>query len=169
MTSPAEDIGFPTRLLPSHSLSHFDCGESSLNNWLRRRALQNEESGASRTYVLCAGIRVIAYYALAVGAISHEQTPGRLRRNMPDPIPVMVLGRLAVDQEFRGRGFGAGLLRDAILRTLQAAEIAGIRAILVHAISNQAKEFYEKFGLTPSPIDPLMLMISLKDAAAALM
>jgi predicted N-acetyltransferase YhbS len=108
---------------------------------------------------------VVAYYALAVGAVAHAGTPGRVRRNMPDPVPVMIMGRLAVDQEFHGDGLGQGLLRDAVLRTLQAAEIAGIRAILVHAISSDAQPFYERHGFARSPIDPMMLMITLAELA----
>ena len=131
---------------------------------MRRRALANEESGASRTYVVCTGNRVIGYYALANGAVAHSAVTGKIRRNMPEPIPVMVLGRLAIDQNFQGRGLGAGLLRDAVLRTLQAADIAGIRAILVHAISEGAKKFYERCGFSPSPVDPMTLMITIADA-----
>src|SRR5207244_1748363 len=106
----------------------------------------SQESGASRTYVVCSSNRVVGYYALANGAIAHNQVTGRVRRNMPEPIPVMVIARLAIDEAYQGRGLGAALLRDAILRTLQAAEIAGIRAILVHAISEEAKKFYERNG-----------------------
>ena len=105
------------------------------------------------------------YYSLAVGGVSHATSPGRLRRNMPDPVPVMVLGRLAVDKSFQGRGVGAGLLRDAVLRTVQAAEIAGIRGVLVHAISDAAKRFYEGYGFIASPIDPMTLVITVAEAA----
>jgi GNAT superfamily N-acetyltransferase len=155
----------PEKLRADHDLSRFQCGEPPLDDWLRRRALQNEESGASRSYVVCMGLRVVAYDALAVGAVAHAGAPGRVRRNMPDPVAVMVIGRLAVDQEFHGHGLGQGLLRDAVLRTLQAAEIAGIRAILVHAISAEAQRFYERHGFERSPIDPMMLMTTLADVA----
>ena len=155
----------PEKLREDHDLSLFQCGEAALDDWLRRRAPQNEESGASRTYVVCIGLRVVAYYALAVGAVAHASAAGRVRRNMPDPVPVMILGRLAVDQEFHGHGLGQGLLRDAVLRTLQAAEIAGIRAILVHAVSSDAQRFYERHGFVRSPIDPMMLMITLAEVA----
>lgn len=157
----------PDKLSPNHDLSHFQCGEPTLDDWLRRRALGNEESGASRTYVLCFENRVVAYYALAVGAVTHADAPGRVRRNMPDPVPVMVIGRLAIDQSMQGQSIGASLLRDAILRTIQASEIAGIRAILVHAISDRARRFYEKWGFIPSPVDPMTLMISLAEARKA--
>jgi GNAT superfamily N-acetyltransferase len=159
----------PEKLGSGHDLSQFKSGEPSVDEWLRRRALQNEQSGASRTYVVALGMRVIAYYALAVGAVAHVSAPGRVRRNMPDPVPVMIIGRLAVDQEFHGRGLGQGILRDAILRTLQAAEIAGIRAILVHAISEEAKHFYSRGGFLPSPLDPMMLMITLAEVKAEIL
>jgi GNAT superfamily N-acetyltransferase len=155
----------PEKLREHHDLFLFQCGEPALDDWLRRRALQNEQSGASRNYVVCIGLRVVAYYALAVGAVAHAGAPGRVRRNMPDPVPIMIIGRLAVDQEFHGHGLGQGILRDAALRTLQAADIAGIRAILVHAISSDAQRFYERHGFVRSPIDPMMLMITLADLA----
>jgi GNAT superfamily N-acetyltransferase len=161
-------ISAPEKLSLDHDLSQFACGEPNLDDWLRRRALQNEESGASRTYVVCLEKRVAGYYALAVGAVAHIDAPGRVRRNMPDPVPVMVIGRLAADQTVQGQAIGPALLRDAILRTLQAAEIAGIRAILVHAISERAKGFYEKWGFVASPIDPMTLVITVAEARKAL-
>jgi GNAT superfamily N-acetyltransferase len=162
MTEP-DNIRPPEKLTPEHDVSQFDSGEPALDDWLRRRALANEDSGASRTYVVCIGSRVVGYYALATGAVAHSAVTGKIRRNMP-PIPVMVLGRLAIDQNFQGRGLGVALLRDAVLRTLQAADIAGIRAILVHAISEDAKKFYERCGFSPSPVDPMTLMITIADA-----
>lgn len=167
MTPPGERFNPPEKLTSDHDLSRFQCGEPALDDWLRRRALQNEESGASRTYVVCMRQRVLGYYALAVGAVAHTDAPGRVRRNMPDPVPVMVIGRLAVDQTGQGQALGPALLRDASLRTLQAAEIAGIRAILVHAISERAKRFYEKWGFISSPIDPMTLMITVAEARKA--
>lgn len=158
----------PEPIAPSHDLSTFDCGAPELNNWLRLRALRNEESGASRSYVLCIGLRVVGYYWLATGGITHAQAVGRVRRNMPDPIPVMVIGRLAVDLGWHNRGIGRALLGDAILRTVEAAEIAGIRAILVHAKSEEAKAFYERSGLSASPVEPMTLMISLPEARRSL-
>jgi GNAT superfamily N-acetyltransferase len=166
--SPSGAIRAPEKLPPDHDLSQFQCGESALDDWLRRRALQNEDSGASRTYVACEGNRVIGYYALAAGAVAHIDAPGRVRRNMPEPVPVMVIGWLAVDQTLQGQALGPALLRDAILRTLQAADIAGIRAILVHAISERAKAFYEKWGFISSPMDPMTLMITVAEARKAL-
>lgn len=123
--------------------------------------------GGSRTYVVCAGDRVIGYYALATGGVAQTAATGRGRRNMPDPVPVMVLGRLAVDRAYQGREIGVGLLRDAILRILQAAELGGIRAILVHAISEEARRFYERHGFVASPIDPMTLMMTMADAKRA--
>ncbi len=158
----------PEKLNSEHDISQFHCGEPTLDDWLRRRALQNEESGASRTYVASVGKRVVGYYALAAGAVAHAEAPGRVRRNMPDPIPVMVIGRLAVDQTAQGKALGPALLRDAVLRSVQAAEIAGIRAILVHAISERAKRFYEKWGFTVSPVEAMTLMITLAEARKAL-
>jgi GNAT superfamily N-acetyltransferase len=158
----------PEKLRAEHDLSDFECEEPALDDWLRRRALQNEESGASRTYVVCSGRQVVGYYALAVGAVAHVEAPGRVRRNMPDPVPVMIIGRLAVHKDFQGKKIGPALLRDAVLRTLQAAEIAGVRAILVHAISDRARQFYERWGFIPSPMDPMTLMITVSEAAKAL-
>jgi GNAT superfamily N-acetyltransferase len=158
------ETGPPERLSAQHDLSGFDSGEPALDDWLRRRAERNETSGASRTYVVCAGRKVVGYYTLAAGAIAHLDAPGRIKRNMPDPVPVMLLGRLAVDKAFHGQGVGTGLLRDAVLRVVRAAEIAGIRAILVHAISEEAKRFYEKYGFVASPVDPLTVMITVAEA-----
>ena len=162
------EFSAPEKLFSKHDVTEFQCGEPALDDWLRRRALQNEETGASRTYVLCEGRRVEGYYALAVGAVARMEAPGRVRRNMPDAVPVMVIGRLAVDQSCQGQAIGPALLRDAVLRTLQAAEIAGIRAILVHAISERAKRFYEKWGFISSPLDPMTLMITVTEARQAM-
>lgn len=168
MSATDDRINPPEKLSSDHDLTQFQCGEPTLDDWLRRRALQNEESGASRTYVACMGKRVVGYYALAAGAVAHVDAPGRVRRNMPDPVPVIVIGRLAVDQAVQGQAVGPALLRDAVLRTLQAAEIAGIRAILVHAISEHAKRFYEKWGFVASPAEPMTLMITVAEAQKTL-
>lgn len=168
MSKSVSSITPPEKLSTEHDLADFDCGEAVLNDWLRRRDLPNEEKGSSRTYVISAAKRVVGYYTLAVGAVAHAGAPGRVKRNMPDPVPVMVLGRLAVDKDFQGRGVGSGLLRDAVLRTVQAAEIAGIRAILVHAISEAAKRFYQGYGFIASPIDPMTVMITLAEAVKTL-
>jgi len=163
-----DDIGAPEHLNAAHDLAAFDSGVPVLDDWLRKRALANEESGASRTYVVSAGGRVVGYYSLATGAVAQQHATGKVRRNMPDPIPVMILGRLAVDKAYQGKGFGLALLRDAVLRTQQAAAIGGIRAILLHAISEEAKRFYERCGFSVSPVDPMTLMISIADVAGIL-
>ncbi len=129
---------------------------------------QNDASGASRTYVVCHQRHVIAYYTLSTGSVQCTDAPGRIRRNMPDPIPVMILGRLAVHLKWQAKGLGGDLLADGVKRTLQAAEIAGIRAFVVHALSEEAKRFYEQFGFQPSPTDAMDLMITLKDAQSNL-
>jgi GNAT superfamily N-acetyltransferase len=161
-------ITAPEKLTAAHDLSQFQSGEPELDDWPRRKALHNEERGASRTYVVRSGRRVVGYYALAAGAVAHTNAPGRVKRNMPNPVPVMVIGRLAIDLRFQGQGIGSALLRDAVLRTAHAAEIAGIRALLVHAISENAKRFYLKSGFITSPVDPMTLMISVADAIRAL-
>ncbi|MDR3425425.1 MAG: GNAT family N-acetyltransferase [Alphaproteobacteria bacterium] len=152
----------PTLLTPSHDLDDFCCGVASLDDWLKRRARQNQISGASRTYVVAAGQKAVGYYCLASGALALGEAPTSLRRNMPDPVPVAILGRLAVDMAWRGRGLGAALLQDAFLRTVQAAGILGIRGLLVHAISDEAKAFYEHHGFIVSPTQPMTLIVSLK-------
>jgi GNAT superfamily N-acetyltransferase len=155
-----DNIGAPEKLQASHDILAFDCGEPELNDWLRRRALVNQQSGASSTYVISDGTRVVGYYSLAAGSVAREAAPGQVKRNMPEPVPVVVLGRLAVDQTFQGQGLGRALLRDGVLRTLQAAEIIGVRAILVHALSDKAKRFYEACGFTPSNVNPMTLMVT---------
>ena len=158
----------PERLAPSHELEEFDCGTPSLNEWLKRRARRNEQEGASRTYVVCAGKQVVGYYCLAAGSVCCLDVPGRVRRNMPDPIPVVVIGRLAIHRDWQGQRLGRALLRDAVLRTLNAAEVAGVRAILVHAISEDAKRFYQSCSFMESPTNPMTLVVTLEDIKKAL-
>jgi GNAT superfamily N-acetyltransferase len=158
----------PEPLEAGHDLAAFVCGEPTLDDWLRRRALPNQISGVSRTYVLTRENHVIGYCTLVAGAIAIDEAPGRVRRNMPDPIPMAVLGRLAVDRTWQGRGLGRLLLRDAILRTRQAAETIGIRGVVVHALTPAAKQFYENSGFRESPANPMTLMVSLSDAIAAI-
>jgi GNAT superfamily N-acetyltransferase len=157
------NLSAPELLNEGHDLSEFDCGVESLNEWLKRRALRNQVSGASRTFVVCNGSEVAAYYALAAGTVMVNATAGRLRRNMPDPIPVVLLGRLAVGLAYQKAGLGRAMLRDAGLRITQAAESIGIRGIVVHAISQEARAFYERIGFDPSPLDSMTLMIALSD------
>lgn len=153
----------PGPLAAHHDIESFSCGEESLDVWLKRRALKNQISGASRTFVVCKGKRVVAYYSLASSAVATIEAPGRFRRHMPDPIPVVVLGRLAVDTSCQGQGLGRSLVRDAGLRVVQAADTIGIRGLIAHAISNAARIFYEHLGFNPSPLAPQTLMITLTD------
>lgn len=160
-------ISAPQPLAEHHRLDKFESGEPSLDDWLKRRATKNQASGVSRTYVVCLGDDVIGYYCLAAGALGHAEAPGGLRRNRPDPIPVMVLGRLAIDKGHHQAGLGTALLRDALARTLQAADIAGIAALLVHAISEEAKRFYRSRGFIESPIKPMTMCLMLETARKA--
>lgn len=157
----------PALLADHHRLDGFDSGVASLDDWLRHRARANQAGGASRTYVLCEHDAVVGYYALAAGAVAVAAATGRVRRNMPEPVPVVVLGRLAVDRRLRGRGVGRALFADAARRVVAASDAIGIRGLLVHAISDEAKTFYERLGLTPSPLDPMTLMVTIADLAAA--
>ncbi|MGE4046490.1 MAG: GNAT family N-acetyltransferase [Acetobacteraceae bacterium] len=153
----------PEPLAEIHDLSGFSSGVDVLDDWLRRRARANQVSGASRTFVVADGGKVVGYYALASGAIAVAASVGRFRRNMPDPIPVAVLGRLAVDRSQQGRGLGRALFRDCALRVAHAADAIGIRGIVVHAISEEAKAFYLALGFDPSPAEPMTLMVTLND------
>jgi GNAT superfamily N-acetyltransferase len=153
----------PEPLDASHDLAGFDSGVSVLDDWLKRRALRNQEGGATRTFVVCEGRTVIAYHALASGGVMAEQATGRFRRNMPDPVPVAILARLAVDRSWQKRGIGRGLFQDAALRVLNASSAIGIRGMLVHAISDEARAFYISLGFDPSPLDPMTLMVTLAD------
>ena len=162
------EVTAPEPITASHHTESFACGIPVLDEWLRRRALKNEVSGASRTFVICQDRQVVGYYTLATGSVEHRDVPGKIRRNMPNPIPVMVLGRLAVDQEQQHAGLGRGLLKDAVLRTLTVSQHAGVKALLVHALSEDAKRFYTRSGFLESPFDPMTLMIALQDAANCL-
>ncbi len=159
----AVGLSEPTLLTASHLVDGFNCGVASLDDWLRRRAMQNQLSGASRTYVVSDGQKVAGYYCLSSGALALNDAPGAIRRNMPDPVPLAIMGRLAVDTAWQGRGLGVALLQDAVLRTIQAGGILGIRGLLVHAISEAAKAFYEHHGFIASSTQPMTLILSLKE------
>ena len=157
----------PEPLTDAHRLDDFHCGIDSLDEWLIRRARANQASGASRVYVAAVAHRVVAYYALSSGAVSHHEATGSLRRNMPDPIPVVVLGRLAIDRSLQGSGYGRALFRDAGLRAVNAAATISIRGIIVHAISDEAKAFYLRLGLRESPTAPMTLMVTIDELRRA--
>lgn len=147
-----------------HEIDNFDCGREALNRFLARYALQNQQSGASQTYVALADGAVAGYYTLAVGQVDYAGAPERLTEGLArHPVPIMLLARLAVSTPWQGKGLGSGLLKDAMLRTEQAAEIAGIRAFTVHAKHDEARSFYEHFGFSPLPSDPYHLFRLLKD------
>ena len=157
----------PAPLVATHLLDEFGCGEASLDEWIKRRALANQQRGASRTFVVAdRDGRVYGYYAMAAGAVSHQQATSGVRRNMPEPVPVMVLARLAVDRRAQGIKLGAALLQDAVNRAVAVSQNAGVRALLVHAIDDRAKQFYEHHGLQESPQHPMTLMLRLSTLKA---
>lgn len=152
------------KLRSDHETETFYCGKSELNNFLKRFAFSNQRANLSQTYVLSRNNQVIAYYSLTVGNVEHKSAPRRIVEGAGQyPVPVMILARLAVSQEEQGKGFGAALLKDALKRTANAADIAGIRAFLVHAKDERSKQFYEQFDFLPSPTDPLHLFLLMKD------
>ena len=156
-------LNAPLPLAATNILDDFACGEASLDEWLKRRALTNQLSGASRTFVVTDQHgRVYGYYAMAAVAVSHQAATSAVRRNMPDPLPVMVLGRLAVDHRAQGLKLGGALLKDAVNRAVTVAQNAGVRALLVHALHDRAKEFYEHYGFQASPLHPMTLMLMLR-------
>jgi len=154
----------PALLAQVHKLDSFDSGVPALDDWLKRRAQSNQAHGASRTYVVAdEANRVAGYYAMAAGALAVVDAPGRIKRNMPNPIPMAIIGRLAVDRSYQGRRLGAALLQDAVLRLRQAASILGMRGVIVHTISEDAKSFYEHHGFVASPRQPMTLIMSLAE------
>lgn len=154
------NLNHPVLLTQDHQVHSFSCGESVLDDWLKRRALANNISGASRTFVVADDdYQVMGYYALAAGAVTHQESTRSIRQNMPDPLPVMVLARLAVDVRAQGMKLGAALLRDAVERCVLVSENAGVRALLVHALHDQARQFYEYYGFKAAPSHPMTLML----------
>jgi GNAT superfamily N-acetyltransferase len=164
VTGTANALRAPEPLAAKHQLEAFTSGVAPLDEWLKRRARRNEAEGASRTFVTCAGSRVVGYYSLAAASVLREAATSKVRRNMPDPVPAVLIGRLAVDKAWRGQGLGADLLRDAVLRIVGAAGTVGARAIIVHAISAEAKAFYERHGFHVSPVEPMTLMLTIEEA-----
>ncbi|MEM5401258.1 GNAT family N-acetyltransferase [Paraburkholderia unamae] len=156
-------LSAPQPLAATHRLDGFSCGEPSLDDWLKRRALTNHLNGASRTFIVVDPDQcVLGYYALAAGAVAHEKATSAVRRNMPDPVPVMVLARLAIDARAQGIKLGASLLQDAVARVHAVAENAGVRALLVPALNERAKQFYEHYGFRAPPIHPMTLMLPVR-------
>lgn len=152
------------KIRPDHPVAGFDCGQEGLNRFLTRFAVVNQLAGAAQTYIALSGETVVGYYSLAVGEVAYDDAPGRLSKGLArHPVPIMLLARLAVSSTSQSLGIGAGLLKDAMLRTLQAADIAGIRALVVHAKDENARRFYEHFGFAPSPTDALHLYLLVKD------
>jgi GNAT superfamily N-acetyltransferase len=152
------------KLRRDHPTEHFDCGRDELNRYLVRYAWQNQQAGAAQTYVGIVGEVIVGYHTLAVGHVTLQDAPARLTKGLArHPVPIMLLARLAIDHRWQGQGIGKALLRDAMLRTLQAAQIAGIRALAVHAKDENARRFYEHFDFVPSPTDPVHLFVLLKD------
>ena len=170
MTAENQSFSAVQKLDASHEVAAFDCGKEPLDRFLQRHALVNQKAGSAQTYVVCRGEqRVAGYYSLAVGAVEHADAPGRVGKGLArHPIPVMLLARLAIDRAEQGKGLGKALLKDALLRTAQAAEIAGIRALLVHAKDDEARAWYEQFDFEPSPTDPYHLFLLMKDLRALL-
>jgi predicted N-acetyltransferase YhbS len=158
----------PRPISETDEVTTFDSGEPTLDDYLRKRALANHVAGAARCFVSCRDGRVVGYYAIASGSVAREECPTKVRRNMPDPIPVILLARLAVDSKEQGNGLGASLLRNAIARTVSVAEQVGVRAMLVHALHDDARSFYSHHGFERSPTDDLHLMLSIKDIKASL-
>ena len=157
------------KLTASHQVETFDCGTEALNQYLHRFAWLNQRNNAAQTYVAVKGQTVLGFYALAVGSVLHAQAPGRIQKGLAKySVPVMILARLAVEQRTQGQGLGKALLKDALLRTIEAAEIAGIRAFLVHAKDRSTKDWYEQFDFEPSPTDEYHLFLLMKDVKALL-
>jgi GNAT superfamily N-acetyltransferase len=157
----------PVPLHKSHDLSHFDCGAPALNDYLRKYALQNHQNRSARTYVTARDHRVVGYYTLAAGSVSRDDVPPRVAKGLANyPVPIILLARMAVDRADQGKGLGAALLKDALLRAAQAADLVGCRAVLVHAKDQAAQAYYRKFDFEPSPVEELHLYLLIKDIQA---
>ncbi|HBQ1687371.1 TPA: GNAT family N-acetyltransferase [Klebsiella aerogenes] len=156
-------ISAPAPLSSHHQIAEFCCGETVLDQWLKQRGLKNQAQGAARTLVVCKeeSHQVVGFYSLATGSVNHTEATGGLRRNMPDPIPVIILARLAIDCAYHGQGLGADLLHDALLRSYRVAENVGVRALMVHALTDSAKRFYLHHGFKASTTQERTLFLAL--------
>lgn len=163
-------IGFiaPAPITPSHDVADFNSGEAFLDEWLKKRALKNHLTGASRCFVVCKDVNVVGYYSLSAGAISREAAPKAMQRNMPDSLPVLLLGRLAIDRKFHNQGLGSALLRDAMLRAVNVASNTGVFALLIHTMAEQPKRFYLSRGFVESPLEPMTLLMTLETVRSIL-
>ena len=173
MPDPANPASAPLsgveKLTKEDDLSGFDCGNPTLNDWLKRFAFANQQSDSSQTYVVHRNSVVVGYYSLTVGSVRPEESPERIAKGLArHPIGVILLARLAVDKQEQGIGLGKALLKDALVRIEAAADTVGVRALLVHAIDQNARRFYERFGFERSPVDPFQLMLLMKDLRAQL-
>jgi GNAT superfamily N-acetyltransferase len=165
---PSESISPVEPLRREHDTPDFDSGKPSLDTWLRRFAFMNQQSDSARTYVAVRAGKVVGYYSLAAGAVRKEESPPRIAKGLAShPVGVILLARLAVDRTAQGKGLGRQLLLDALSRALSASEVIGARAVLVHAIDEQAVTFYRKFGFETSPVEPKQLMLLMKDLRAS--
>jgi ribosomal protein S18 acetylase RimI-like enzyme len=153
------EITAPEPINSRHEIDRFNCGVDSLNDWLKKRALKNEKNNASRTYVVCSGMNVAGYFSLATGSIESSEAPGKIKRNMPSPIPVMILARLAVDIDYQDKKIGKGLLKEAVLKTILISEQVGLKGLLVHALNDNARYFYKAHGFIECPDQPLKLIL----------
>lgn len=157
-------IAPPEPLSERHDISQFHSGVPGLDAWLQSKARLNEAKGGARTYVACDGVRVVGFYSLAASAVERRRVPSRVGRSMPEPVPVILLGQLAVDTDYQAHGLGSDLLVDAAKRALSAAEFIGARAIVVQALDERAKSFYARFGFRPfSEREPLMLLLRISE------
>ncbi|MGR5308036.1 GNAT family N-acetyltransferase [Vibrio mediterranei] len=158
-------INAPVLLTNEHELAYFDCGNMELKTWLKKQAVKSQKRGMAKVYVVTIenSLRVIGFYAIAMGSVQREHAYSAIKRNAPNPIPMVVLARLGVDREHHGKGLGAGLLKDCVLRSVHAMNVVGGAGLLVHAIDESAQRFYRKFGFKTSPFDPLILMARICD------
>lgn len=160
-------LSAPEPLTGEHNVSQFSCGKESMDHWLKHITLRSHAAGGAKKYVTTDNGRVVGYYSLSAGSVSRKETSGHFRRNLPEPIPVELLGRLAVDEQYQKQGVARGLMRDAAYRVMEAAETVGVRGILVHALDADAKSFYEALGFESSPLDTHTLVITIQNIRRA--